>query len=99
MQEATTITTAHVKRTCDGCGKVYEFDIVNGETSPETTLELQNWYTSIREIFDGEQWVKGIRQSCCFACVSVAAASLALPPQRESGVDLNALRAGDPRIN
>ena len=38
-----------IKRTCDGCNAVKEYELFN--PSAETIEELQNWYTVIREVY------------------------------------------------
>lgn len=90
------IISQRVQRTCEGCGKVQEWEFV--EPSENTMREMQTWYTVIREVFvEAEgRWVKLLAQSCCLACVPAAATKLALPPQPTdpgpSEIDLAALR-------
>ena len=90
------VTSQKIERTCDaGCGVVKTWEFI--EMTDETILEMQNWYTVIREIFDGRQFQKIAVQACSLACVPVAAVKLALPKVAdEPEIDLASLR--DPSV-
>lgn len=72
------LTSHKIKRTCDGCGKEQEFELVGA--SPESIREMTGWYSVVREVFDGAEFQKLIVQACGLECVPAAAAKLALPP-------------------
>ena len=92
------IVSQRIKRTCQGCDAVKEYELVG--MSEDTTKEMQDWYTVIREVFDGERFVKIMAQACSLACVPAAAVKLALPPQpEEPEIDLASLRSGGSSIN
>jgi hypothetical protein len=85
-----------MKRTCDGCGTTYEWDMVG--LNAEIIKQLENWYTIIREIFFDGEFRKMMVQCCSLACTPVAAVKLALPPQQEEpadNIDLASLRASN----
>jgi hypothetical protein len=96
------IISQKMRRTCQGCELVKEFELVN--MTPETSNDMQGWYTVIREVLDPQEgrFVKMMVQACSLACVPVAAVKLVLPDlEPTSDIDLKSLRAGssDPTIN
>ena len=88
-----------LKRTCDGCGVVKTWEMVNIQERPETIIEMQGWFTVVREVFmPGEGFIKMMVQVCSPECITVAAAKLKLPepePEQEvasDNIDLAALQ-------
>lgn len=91
------MTSQKIKRTCDACGAEKEWELVG--LTDEIIAEMQNWYTVIREVFNGERFVKTMVQSCSLACVPAAAVKLALPKvQERPEIDLESLRANSGEI-
>lgn len=92
------VISQKIKKTCEGCGEVHEYELVG--PSEKTLKDLQEWYTVVREVFDGEHFVKLMVQACCLACVPAAAVKLALPPApEEPAIDLASLRQGNNLAN
>lgn len=97
------VISQKVKKTCEGCGQSFEFELVN--SSQETVEALQNWYTVIREILimtpEGPRFHKLMVQAHALECVPAAAVKLALPPQfePEEEVDLASLRQANNKID
>ena len=85
-----------VQRTCDGCGVVTEYELINASAADEESL--QNWYTVIREVAVDGQWVKIMVQTCSLACIPAGAIKLALPtrkePTEDEKIDLASLQVG-----
>jgi hypothetical protein len=85
-----------IRRTCEGCGVVKEWELIGmGE---ETIIEMQNWYTIIREVFFDGKFEKIMVQACSLACTPAAAIKLALPKVAEEpsdDIDLASLRASN----
>lgn len=87
------MTSQKMKRTCEGCGIIKEWELVGMQVS--TIQEMQEWYTVIREVFVDGQFMKIMVQACSLACVPPAAIKLALPQIAEEppdDIDLTALR-------
>lgn len=89
-----------LKRTCDGCGVVKTWEMVNIQERPEMIIEMQGWFTVVREVFmPGEGFIKMMVQVCSPECITTAAAKLKLPePEPEPAgplddIDLAALQA------
>jgi hypothetical protein len=90
------IVSQKLKRTCDGCGSVVEWEMIGLQEA--TIIEMQEWYTIIREVFVEGRFVKIMVQACSLACTPAAAIKLALPKMREEpadNIDLAALRVSD----
>lgn len=86
-----------LKRTCDGCGLCKTWEMVNLHERPAQIIEMQAWFTVVREVFmPGEGFVKMMVQVCSSDCITVAAAKLKLPePEQEvpaDSIDLAALQ-------
>lgn len=93
------LVSQRIKRTCEGCGGVKEWELVNAPDS--AAQEMQQYYTIIREVFSEAEgrFVKLAVQACSLPCVAVAALKLATPLADEptDNIDLGSLRAS--RIN
>ncbi len=88
-----------LKRTCDGCGVVKTWEMVNIQERPETIIEMQAWFTVVREVFmPSEGFVKMMVQTCSAECLVAAAAKLQLPEpepvpeEAADSIDLAALQ-------
>ena len=88
------VISQKLQRTCDACEKVSEWELV--DANEETILDMQNWYTVIREVFADGGFVKIMVQVCSLACVPAGAVKLALPKRVESEepIDLASLQVG-----
>jgi hypothetical protein len=85
-----------MKRTCNGCGASYEWDMIGMDE--EVVKKLEEWYTVVREVFFRGQFEKMLVHACSLPCVPVAAVKLALPPQQdepEDNIDIASLRAAN----
>jgi hypothetical protein len=88
-----------LQRTCDGCGLVKVWEMVNIQERPEQIEEMQAWYTVVREVFmPGEGFIKMMVQTCSADCLNKAAEKLKLPepepvPEESDSIDLAALQA------
>jgi hypothetical protein len=84
------------KKTCDGCGLVKEYEMV--EPSEAQIVEMTEWFTVIREFFDGQHFIKAIVQACNLQCVPAAAVKLAMPvaPEPIDNIDLASLQQTKP---
>lgn len=93
------LVSQRIKRTCEGCGSVREWELVNAPDS--AAQEMQQYYTIVREIFSEQEgrYIKLAVQACSLACVPVAALKLAAPQVEEpaDNIDLGSLRTN--RIN
>lgn len=90
------ITSQKIKRVCEGCGVVKEWELVGMQE--DTVKEMQEWYTIIREVFVDGRFVKIMVQACSLACTPVAAVKLALPKMEDEpadNIDLASLRAAN----
>ena len=88
------IVSQKIKRTCDACSKVAEWDLIG--LQPETIREMQDWYTVIREVWFDGRFEKIMVQTCSLECVPAGAIKLALPKVQEEpadNIDLASLRA------
>ena len=84
-----------LKRTCDACGAVVEWEMV--DAGEETIRAMESWYTVIREVFVDGKFVKIMVQTCSLACVPAGAVKLALPKRAEEPderIDLASLQVG-----
>lgn len=93
------IISQKIKRTCEGCGTVKEWELVGMQE--DTIKEMQDWYTIIREVYAEGHFVKVMVQACSLACTPVAAVKLALPKMEDEpadNIDLASLRASN-RVN
>jgi hypothetical protein len=104
------VISQKIRKTCEGCGSITEFEMIN--TPDETLTTLQNWYTVIRELLvmtpQGPQYQKAMVQACSPTCVSAATLKLVsipiqIPPpagsENEPEIDLASLRMSDPPVN
>lgn len=90
------MTSQKIKRTCDACGVVVEWEMIGMQDA--TLTEMQNWYTVIREVWVEDRFTKIMTQACSLACVPGAAVKLALPKfaeQPADDIDLKSLRAAN----
>lgn len=91
---STEVVSQRIKKTCDGCDKVVEFELVN-PTDDEVT-DMTQWFTIVREVLDSEsgRFVKLVVQACSISCVSLAAMKLqSVPSNAPDNIDLDSLRA------
>lgn len=85
------VVSQKIKRTCQGCDFEAEYELINA--SDDTIAEMQNWYTVIREVFDGQGFVKMMVQAHSLDCMRKAAEKMVLPPiENETPIDLTTLR-------
>jgi hypothetical protein len=80
-----TVISQKIQRTCDGCGIVKEYELVDMRDT--TIVEMQDWYTVIREVFFQGEFRKIMVQACSLACTPAAAVKLALPKVQDEPVD------------
>lgn len=93
------MVSQQLRRTCDGCGLVKTWEMVNIQERPEQIIEMQAWFTVVREVFmPSEGFIKMMVQVCSPDCIAKAAEKLKLPDQEpvaEEGpdnIDLAALQ-------
>lgn len=87
------VISQKIQRTCDGCGVVKEWELVNaGEKIIE---EMQEWRTVVREVFMDGHFVKVMVQACSSTCLVPADAKIIITPKQEEpadNIDLSTLR-------
>jgi hypothetical protein len=89
-----------IERTCEGCGKKVEFEVIN--TTPAERAEMEKWHTIIREAWvpEEEGWTKLMVQACSIPCLELAALKMQLLPEEPAdSIDLGSLRVGKPQVN
>jgi len=92
------VISQKIKKTCDGCGSVHEYEMV--DPSEAMMQEIENWYTVGRAVRAEGRVLKMMAEACCLACVPAAAVKLALPPAApEPEIDLASLRLNTERPN
>ena len=92
---AQVVISQKIKRTCDGCGKDFEYELI-GERPDAEIDELFAWFTLIREVADPEsgRMAKLMVQAHSLECVPAAACKIAVTPQsvNEGVIDISSLQ-------
>lgn len=95
------VISQRIKRTCEGCNKIVEFEMV--DPTDDAITDMTRWYTVVREIADSQtgRFHKLMVQACSLPCVNLAALKLeVVPSNAPDDIDLDALRASnDPTAN
>jgi hypothetical protein len=90
------VTSQKLKYTCDGCGLVKEWEVMNAK--PEVIKEMQEWYEVGRKVIFRDQLIALASQACGIACIPAAALKLAIPQvsddELDSDIDLASLQLG-----
>jgi hypothetical protein len=93
-----TVISQKIKRTCDGCQKEFEYELIGQR--PDTEIEeLFNWVTLIRELPDQEtgRMAKIMVQAHSLECIPAAGCKLyAVAQQNEPNIDISALQVNKP---
>lgn len=73
------VISQKIRRTCDACGVVEEFEMQH--ITPETLARWEKWWAVIREVFDPTEgkMVKMLVQAHTIECVPAAAVKISLP--------------------
>ena len=100
---STRIKTQIGEKTCDGCGKIVEVNLIVQPGTPEFEELgeiLSQWYKVGRRVSVGEgQFADTQVEACCLACVPVAAVKLAMPPTVSEPLDLASLQVNRNEVN
>lgn len=89
------ITSQKLKYTCEGCGAVKEWELVNA--TPTIFAEMQEWFEIGRKVVLEGQLVTIVNQACSLACIPAASLKLVVAPtaeEPESDIDLASLQVG-----
>ena len=86
------LISQRIKRTCEGCGQVKEWELV--EAPDADIVSMSEWCTAIREIPHEGKFIKLVVQACSLACVNKAAEKLYVQPEEPADdINLASLRA------
>ena len=92
-----------VKRTCEGCGKVTEYELVAPDDA--ALADMMSWYTVVRQFLINGRGEKLMVQACSITCVPAAALKLEAIPtggldDPADKIDLSSLQQNpDPSAN
>jgi len=92
------VISQRMKQTCEGCGKIVEWELVGADQNLQTLTEMQQWFQVGRKAVIGGQMVQLTADACSPTCASVAAVKLSNPPESEEQpdqIDLQSLRAAN----
>lgn len=87
------VSSHKIDRTCDGCGKHVEFEMVN--TPEDMVSEMLQWFVVGRHVIDPrtDQLVPIMVQACSLPCITPAALKVAqIPANPPDDIDLAALQ-------
>lgn len=97
------ITSQLLEKTCDGCGTVKIYDLV--QLTEATVIELEGWRTLVREVYmdrgdgQGPAFHKIMYQACAQPCVTVCDVNHEAKKKAARDRALQAEAAADDRID
>lgn len=90
------VTSQKMKQTCDGCGKVHDWELVGADQNSFVLAEMQEWFIVGRKAIIDGQMRQLSADACSVDCVSVVALKLLIPPSMQEtpadNIDLASLR-------
>lgn len=89
------IVSNKIRKTCEGCGKSRDYELIGVDVNVPALNELKEWRTIIREVYHQGQFLKLATWACSAECVVAADAKIQVPDFVEEisdGIDLSKLQ-------